>query len=68
MPKGVHIVGSRCILKYKRNAFGEIERRKARLVAQGFSQKPGVDYNELYSPTPQQATFRMLLLYAARLT
>ena len=67
-PKGVNIVGSRWILKYKRNAFGEIERRKSRLVAQGFSQKPGVDYNELYSPTPQQATFRMLLLYAARLT
>lgn len=65
-PPGVNIVGSKWVLKYKRNAFGEIERRKSRLVAQGFSQKPGVDFNELYSPTPQQATFRMILLFAAR--
>ena len=65
-PPGVNIVGSKWILKYKRNAFGEIERRKSRLVAQGFSQKPGVDYTDLYSPTPQQATLRMVLLYAAR--
>ena len=65
-PSGANIVGCKWILKYKRNAFGEIERRKARLVAQGFSQMPGVDYTDLYSPTPQQATLRMMLLYAAR--
>jgi Reverse transcriptase (RNA-dependent DNA polymerase) len=65
-PENCNIVGSKWVLKYKRNACGEIERRKSRLVAQGFSQKPGVDFHDLYSPTGHQATFRMLLLYAAK--
>ena len=65
-PPHSNVVGSKWVLKYKRNALGEIERRKARLVAQGFSQKPGVDCNELYSPTPQKATLRLILVFAAR--
>jgi hypothetical protein len=65
-PDKCNIVGSKWILKYKRNALGEIERRKSRVVAQGFSQKPGIDFHDLYSPTGHQGTFRMLLLYAAR--
>jgi hypothetical protein len=54
------------VLKYQRNARGEVERRKSRLVAQGFSQRPGVDLHDLYSPTGHQATFRTLMLYAAK--
>jgi hypothetical protein len=65
-PQNCNIVGSKRVLINKRNARGEIERRKSRLVAQGFSQKPGVDFHDLYSPTGHQATFRMLMLYAAK--
>ena len=36
-------------------------RHKARLVAQGFMQRPGIDYNETYSPVMNGITFRYLI-------
>ena len=44
----------------KRNERNEIVRYKARLVAQGFSQRLGVDYEETYSPVMDAITFRYL--------
>jgi len=45
----------------KRNENNEIVRYKARLVAQGFSQRPGIDYEETYSPVMDAITFRFLI-------
>jgi hypothetical protein len=39
----------------------EIVRYKARLVAQGFLQKPGIDYEETYSLVVDAITFRFLI-------
>ena len=39
LPKGRKAIGSKCVYKVKTGADGQIERYKARLVAQGFSQK-----------------------------
>jgi hypothetical protein len=39
----------------------EIVRYKVRLVAQGFLQKPGIDYEETYSPVVDAITFRFLI-------
>jgi hypothetical protein len=41
-PRDIHVIGSRMVLRNKYRADGTFERRKARLVAQGFSQKPGI--------------------------
>ena len=49
----------------KRNEKNEIQRYKARLVAQGFSQRPGVDYEETYSPVMDAITLRYLISFTA---
>ena len=51
-------IGYKWVFVRKRN---EIVRYKARLVAQGFSQRPGVDYKETYSPVMDAITFRYLI-------
>jgi hypothetical protein len=43
LPAGRKVIGSKWVFKIKRNADGSIERYKACLVTQGFSQRPGVD-------------------------
>lgn len=60
-PEGVKPVGHKWVFVRKRNENGEIIRYKARLVAQGFSQRPGIDYEETYSPVVDATTFRYLI-------
>ena len=57
-------LGYRWIFVRKRNEKDEIVRYKARLVAQGFSQRPGIDYEETYSPVMDATTFRYLISLA----
>ncbi|XP_019085447.1 PREDICTED: uncharacterized protein LOC109126386 [Camelina sativa] len=64
-PKGVKPVGYKWVFVRKRNEENEITRYKARLVAQGFSQRPGIDYKETYSPVVDAITFRFLMSLAA---
>ncbi len=66
-PNGVNVVGCKWVFRIKRDADGNIVRRKARLVAQGFSQVPGVDYFDTYAPVAKLASIRAILAIAARL-
>ena len=65
-PHGVSTVGSRWVFTRKRDASGNVIRYKARLVAQGFSQKPGIDYFETYAPVMDSASFRFLISFSVR--
>jgi hypothetical protein len=46
---------------WKRNENNEVVRYKARLVAQGLTQRPDIDFNETYSPIMNGITFRYLI-------
>ena len=59
-----NIVGCKWIYKLKGHADGSISRYKARLVAQGFSQEHGLDYDETFSPIVRHTIVRVILSLA----
>jgi transposase InsO family protein len=64
--KHVNIVGNRWVLEVKYNAEGQLVKRRARLVAQGFSQRHGVDYFDTYAPVVRYPSLRALFSLAAQ--
>ena len=64
LPLGKKAIGCRWVFKVKRLADGSVERYKARLVAQGFTQIPGIDYEETYSPVVSLPAVRLILKLA----
>ena len=66
LPKDRKPVGSKWVFKVKTNENGDVERYKARLVAQGFMQVKGADYDETFCPVVRMESLRALVAMSVR--
>jgi hypothetical protein len=64
-PCGKSMVTSKWIYKIKNTTNGNVEKFKARFVARGFSQKEGIDYDEIFSPVAKYTSIRIIISLAA---
>ncbi|XP_070054094.1 uncharacterized protein [Nicotiana tomentosiformis] len=64
-PENATVVGTKWVFRNKLNEEGKVVRNKARLVAQGYSQQEGVDYDEIIAPVARLESIRILLAYAS---
>lgn len=65
--KNRKVIGSRWVPRTKFMADGSVERRKARIVAKGFSQEPNVDFHETFAPVARTSSVRIVMGLAAEL-
>ena len=63
-PEDLNVVGSKWVFKNKFKKNGTLDRHKARLVAQGYTQIPGLDFGETFSPVIKHTTIRVILSLA----
>jgi hypothetical protein len=64
-PRDVNVIGTKWVFKNKHGRDGEIMRNKARLVAQGFSQVKGLDFEEIFAPVARLEAIMILLAFVA---
>ena len=67
IPEGEHIIDTKWIFRNKTVEAGNVIRNKARLVAQGYSQVEGVDFDEIFAPVAHMESIRVLLALACHL-
>jgi hypothetical protein len=63
-PRNSNVITGKWIFTHKLRADGSFDRYKARWVLRGFTQRPGVDYDETFSPVVKPATVRTVLSIA----
>ena len=66
-PEGEHIIGTKWIFRNKIDEEGNVIRNKSRLMAQGYSQVEGVDFDEKFALVTHMESIRIILALACHL-
>lgn len=62
-----NVIGNKWVFRLKRNPDGTISRYKARQVAKGFHQRPGLDFKDTFNPVIKPQTIKLVLCLALSL-
>ena len=65
LPKGQRAIGTKWVYRNKKDERGIVIKNKARLVAQGYTQEEGIDYDEVFAPVARIEAIRLFLAYAS---
>jgi transposase InsO family protein len=65
-PKDRKVINTRWVFHIKRRIDGSIEKRKGRFVAKGYTQLPGIDFNETYAPVVSHTAIRLIIALATQ--
>ncbi|GJR89833.1 putative ribonuclease H-like domain-containing protein [Tanacetum coccineum] len=65
LPNGAKVIGTKWVYRNKKDERGVVIRNKARLVAQGYRQEEGIDYDEVFAPVARLEAIRLFLAFAS---
>ncbi|GJX00783.1 putative ribonuclease H-like domain-containing protein [Tanacetum coccineum] len=65
LPYGKKEIGTKWVYRNKKDERGVVVRNKARLVAQGYRQEEGIDYDEVFAPVARIEAIRIFLAFAS---
>ncbi|GJR63653.1 putative ribonuclease H-like domain-containing protein [Tanacetum coccineum] len=65
LPYGKRAIGTKWVYRNKKDERGIVIRNKARLIAQGYTQEEGIDYDEIFAPVAKIEAIRLFLAYAS---
>ncbi|GJZ11334.1 putative ribonuclease H-like domain-containing protein [Tanacetum coccineum] len=65
LPNGKRPIGTKWVFRNKKDERGIMIKNKARLVAQGYTQEEGIDYDEVFAPVARIEAIRLFLAYAS---
>ena len=66
-PRGVNVIETKWIFKNKSDEHGTIIENKSKLIAQGYTQVEGIDFDETFAPVTRLKSIRILLAIASHL-
>ncbi|GKA57097.1 putative ribonuclease H-like domain-containing protein [Tanacetum coccineum] len=65
LPNGKRAIGTKWVYRNKKDERGVVVRNKARLVALGYRQEEGIDYDEVFAPVARIEAIRIFLAFAS---